>query len=346
MPYDKILIINLGGIGDLILSTAALKPLRERYKNSRIDLLAVNRAVEFMRSYNIFDNIYTYNPGSLTSFLKLLLSLRKNRYDLAMNMRTIVTRKSALKIMSVIKIINPVTSAGRDTDGLGWFFDYKVPETYIGKKHEFEYDIDLVKLFDVKVDKIDLSISLNQADIEYSGALLKEAGIPDDAFLVGMNPGGGVQSRRWNAENYIELAKLILKDTGCRIAVTGSSGESALCRRIAEGTGSERIYDFSGKTTVNQMAAIIKRFKIYISNDTGPMHICIFTGTPGVFIFGPGQPARYANYKDTDKYEILFKQPACGPCELPVCEKMTCLEAYSANDVYSAFLRLKDKFYA
>ena len=160
----RILIINLAGIGDFLLSTPSLRALRNKYNEAEIYLLITPRIYKIAKNLNYINKIVAFNLnyGGKMSFLStlrnflILIKLRKKHFDLAINMRTINTDESARKMKLFFEVINPKLKAGRDTEGRGDFFDIKIPETTIGKKYEMEYDIDTVKA--LGVDVIDRSI--------------------------------------------------------------------------------------------------------------------------------------------------------------------------------------------
>ena len=342
---NKILLINLGGIGDLILSTSAVKPLREKYIDSQMDLLVVERCVELMKSYGFFNNIYVYpETKNILKIINLLLKLRKNKYDLVINMRTVVSWLSAVKMFFVFKIINGRISAGRNTSGKGFFFDIKIPEKYLGEKLEYEYDVDLVKYLGVEIKDINIYVPYTDADIKYVEDLLKKNNIFEKDFLIGINS-GGQQSRRWPEQNFIELIKKINNQINCKIILTGSESEKGLCQNIIEKVNNQNIFNFAGLTTIKQLTVLMTKFKFFISNDTGPMHICVVMNTPGIFIFGPGQISRYAPYKNKDKYKILYKPVKCSPCEKEKCKKKECLKNINVEEVYKSVIELKEYIY-
>jgi ADP-heptose:LPS heptosyltransferase len=336
----NILVINLGGIGDILLSTAALKPLRERYPQARLDALVVGRAAPFLESYGICSRVYVF-PGTrdAAALVRLLRQLRRTRYDLVVNFRTLVSARSALLMRLLLKAIGGKVIAGRDTDGRGSFFDISVPEVMPGTLPEYSYDVALVRQLGATAPPAGITVPINDSDRAAATRLLEEHGIKQGKLLVGVNPGGSL-SRRWPSENFVQLCQMLAVTTDCTIALTGSFAEKELCRNIVAAIGLSRVYDLSGTTTVNQLAALIRRFSLFITNDTGPMHICTAVGTPGVYIFGPGIVSRYAPFRNPERYAIVRKPSPCSPCEKPVCASMECLSALSVDDVYEAAITL------
>ena len=336
----KILIVNLGGIGDLLLSFPAIKPLKEKYVGCSFDAFVVERAVGLSRDFKVFDNVFAYRPG-IFAMLKLFVRLRNNHYDLVINMRTMVSRLGALKMYGVFKIINGRISAGRDTQKRGFFLDIKIPETEPGEKYEMEYDIDTVRALGVEVrdKRIDFSPGL-KSEREVNG-VLQDHGINADDILVGIHP-GGMPSRRWPLENFLEVIKKTAEVRPVKFVVTGSVSESNLAQALVKAQGAN-IIDMTGRFDVQQMFALIKRCDLFISNDTGPMHIAAILKTPLIAIFGPGQLIRFDPRVISDKAVVLYKKSDCAPCNKEECRSMKCLKAIAPDEVVKIVLELLNR---
>ena len=341
----KILVINLGGIGDLLLSSGALRSIRTRYRDSQIDLLAVKRCGDFMEHYGIFDSIHTF-PASYPFYLiRLLLRLRKERYDIVVNMRTIVSWASAIKMFLLFAAINGKQAAGRDTDRKGFFFDIKIKETYRAGQLEYLYDACLAEKLGAVSCADDIFLPVNPGDKTAVDALLARHGATEHCFLIGINP-GGQPSRRWPLPYMRRLAESLLSCPECVIVLTGSSSEKDFCRAVSEGMDTRRLIDFSGLLTVMQLAALMQKFRLFISNDTGPMHMCVCMNTPGVFLFGGGNQNRYAPFKNTALYTLLQGYADCSPCEKRTCRSMKCMTSIPVETVLSAVTELRKRLYA
>lgn len=139
MKLNKILIINLAGIGDMLLCLPALKALGKAYPDAQLSLLTTEKVYDLVKDLEYIDNIYTlkmHYGGKLAGvfgYIRTLFALRRKRFDIAVNMRTLVTDASALKMKFLLKIINPAKTAGRNTDLRGDFFNIKILRRKRGK---------------------------------------------------------------------------------------------------------------------------------------------------------------------------------------------------------------------
>jgi heptosyltransferase-2 len=312
----KILVINLGGIGDVLLSTPALRGLKACFPDARISLLAVPRVMELAKDLPYIDEVFVLDM-KFASIIKepfLLFKLRSRRFDLAINMRTLVTDRSARKIRFLFNMIGPRIKAGRDTDGRGDFLDIKIPEAVIGQKPEMEYDIDTVKALgaDPKDRTIDFHIA--KVDLDKISVLLEDRGIRPEDRLIGIHPGGR-PSHRWPLANFAKVIEELRKKTACKFVITGDKSEKGLAAKLAHLSGGHAI-DAAGELTIKELGALIKKCDVFISNDTAPIHIAAILKTPIIALFGPGDIIRFDPKNISDKAITLKCLGAIAPAEV------------------------------
>lgn len=332
----KILIINLGGIGDIILSLAAVRALGHTYRDAAVDILVVRRAADQARSSGLFDRVFIYD-GNLLERLSLLAKLRGKEYDLAVNMRTMVSRVSAFKMYLLLFLIGARTWAGRDTDGRGDFFEVKIPETLHGDKHESEYDLELVERLGAGVKDRKMHYDVAAADEQKVRTLLREAGIPDDAVIVGIHP-GGKPSHRWPGDRFAAVMKAVSGAVKCSFIVTGDRGESVLADEVIRLSGVKAV-NMAGALTLGELAAAITRCRVFISNDTAAMHIAAIKGVNLVAIFGPGYLKRFDPRAISPHAAVLYKAAQCAPCDKAQCGSMKCLNDISVKEVAESAMK-------
>jgi ADP-heptose:LPS heptosyltransferase len=327
----SILVVNLGGIGDMVLCFPAIRALQAAYSRARVDALCVARVAPLAEGAGIFRNVYACASHPLFA-PRLLFTLRSNRYDLAVNMRTLASLPGAMKMRLAFALINARVSAGRDTDGKGGFFSVRVPEKNPGEKYEMEYDLQTAYALGADINSVQVSLQLDPGAVAFVAALLEKSGIRPGELVVGVHP-GGMPSRRWPADNFIEAMRSLAGRLRCRFVITGGAGETGLGKKLAEATGA---LDLTGKLDLKGTLALIARCGLFISNDTGPMHLAAALRVPLVAIFGPGQLQRFDPRQLTDKARILYKPSACAPCEKKHCADLKCLLSVAPDEVVSA----------
>ena len=342
----KILIINLGGIGDFLLSTPALRALRILYPKDEISILISLKVYELAEDSPYIDNAYSFDIGyggiihfgKILNNTKVLLTLRKEHFNLAINMRTLVSETSAKKIKLLLDIIKPQKRVGRDTEGRGYFFDIKIPETGWAEKYEMEYDIDTVKALGGRVNDRTIDLNIEKKSIEKVARILEKNNISKDTILIGIHP-GGMPSRRWPIENYSYMINEVYRNISCRFVISGGRDEIDLVNKLSRSTNIE-IINLVDELNIQELAALIKRCSLFVTNDTGPMHIAAVLKTPLVAIFGPGDIIRFNPRNISDKAIVLYKKVECAPCNRVSCNDLKCLEIISSREVVEAVLKM------
>jgi heptosyltransferase-2 len=253
-------------------------------------------------------------------------------------MRTLVSGKSAWEMRLLFAIIGPKVKAGRDTEGRGSFFDITIPESYAGDKYERDYDIEMaVKLGARDVDnRIDYRV--DEESREKIARVLGEHGVAGDDVLIVVNP-GGAPANRWPLERFTGAINEIYNKTNAKFVITGGAGEAGLALELGENINADAI-DLAGKLSVKELSALIERCDLFITNDTGPMHIAAVLRKPLVAIFGPGHITRYDPRKVSDKAAVVYNKVECAPCNRKTCNSMRCLKGIPPGEVVEAALRL------
>ena len=342
----RILIINLGGIGDILLSLPALSALNSRFPNSELDLLISKRISEIAVCIPHFRKIYPFYVNSRDGVLLLgaihnlftLSKLKNRRYDLAINMRTIASKQGASKIKFLLGTIKPKLTLGRDTDGMGYFFDIKVPEPIVGLKPETEYDFDTIRALGVESVSKDFNLNICADDSLKIGLLLKNNGVCESDTLIGIHP-GGMPSRRWPVERFAQVINSVSAKVNAKFVVTGDKDDLILAKKLQELVNVVLI-DFTGRLSIMDLLILIKKCRCFVSNDTGPMHMAEVLKVPLVAIFGSGDFLRYDPRNIDPRAQVFYNKQACAPCNKRDCDSMKCFEAIAPEDVASGVLKI------
>ncbi|KPK97025.1 MAG: hypothetical protein AMJ95_11250 [Omnitrophica WOR_2 bacterium SM23_72] len=345
----KILVINLGGVGDFLLSTPALRALRKTFPESELSLLATERIKELAKELSYIHEVFAFHVGyggmmpvgKLFVNLTTLLELRARHFDIAINMRTLGTDRGARNIRRLLGIIRPKKTAGRNTEGRGLFFDVSVPEHQNGQKHEMEYDLDTVQALGAKREDNKIDFPIEEASHHKVRCLLESEGIDPQAMLLGIHP-GGIPSRRWPIENFARVIEEIKERINCWFVITGSGSEAELGKRL-KAVDPASVSNLCGRLTLKELGALIFQCRLYISNDTGPMHIAALFNTPLIALFGPGDLTRYDPRVISDQAVVIYHKTECAPCDKFFCKTRPCLDRILPEEVIREALGLWGK---
>jgi ADP-heptose:LPS heptosyltransferase len=160
---------------------------------------------------------------------------------------------------------------------------------------------------------------------------------PKDA-LVAVHPSSSCESKRWPPERFAAVADRLIDEHGVKIALISGQDGVAHADQM-KNSMKHAVLDFSGKVTVSEMASIISRSELFISNDSGPVHVASALGTPVLAIFGRNEsglgPRRWGPTGAEDS--IMHKPASCDPCKAHDCDKgFVCLYSIDEDEVIAA----------
>jgi ADP-heptose:LPS heptosyltransferase len=192
---------------------------------------------------------------------------------------------------------------------------------------------------------------LTPADRVFAQGFLREAGLQDRRPLVGLHPSGGRRIKEWPLDRWRELAARLQREHSAEVLITGAAADRDLAQRLAAGLPRPP-HDLTGRLDVRQTLAVMAQLQLFLSSDTGPMHLACSVGTPTVSVFGPSDSVRYFTGGAFDgrpeRHLVVRHDLWCAPCNLirrPPAECDTeeapeCLRLVTVPAVYAAADRL------
>ena len=329
----NILIIMMGGIGNMIFLTPALKALRKALPSSSFCfLLGPYGAEKAIEGSDLIDKKIVIEPEryrGLSGYIKLIRELRKDRFTLSITSTgTNPVKSGLLCFLSGIKF-----RSGENVGGKGFFYNLKIP--FDKDCHEVESNIQLVQSLGIEVKDRSLFIQRSEEDKNFARNLFTQHGL-EGKLVIGIHPGSGVHQagfKRWPKERFSRLADQLIKDLEAAVMLFGGADEVEQADEIKRMMRSEPII-MSGKTSLAQTAALIEKCRLFISNDSGLLHVACAVNTPVIGIFGPTNPKRTGPYPDSST--VMNRELACSPCYQgkPVrCSHLECLNLISVEEV-------------
>ena len=200
--------------------------------------------------------------------------------------------------------------------------------------HQFR----LLQLLGIQEPEKELELWPGPGDEVRVEELLKQAWIAENQPLVTIHPGSRWASKRWPSERYVELIDRLAHLSKARVILTGSDQERPLCEWIQR-TSKSKPFVAAGMTSLNEMAALMRRSRVFIGGDTAPLHMAAAAGTPVVALFGSTDPLRHA--PPAARKKILKTELACSPCYRGTCPRggaghMECMKRISTDEVVQA----------
>jgi heptosyltransferase-2 len=331
----RILVKGTNWVGDTIISFPAVSALRQQLPKARISVLTRSRLAELWKANPDIDEVLTYDmpggAGRIFGELQIARLIKQKEIDLAV----IFPRSFSSALMVFLGGVP--RRIGYKGEGRGLLLTERIACTAeLLSRHRMYYYLQLIEPLGSYPSPPLPSLSLNGAQERWADTFLSQSGLKGK-MLVGLNPGATYgEAKCWPPERFAALGRRLIKDSGASILIFGSSRpqEKALNAVIAEGIG-EDCLNLSGETSLWQLAALLRRCRLLVTNDTGTMHVAAAVGTRVVAIFGPTDPRTTSPLGKG--HVIIRREVPCSPCLKRVCpEDHRCMELISVTNVLEA----------
>lgn len=329
----RIIIHGTNWIGDAVMTLPALEIVRESIPEAEITLYSRDWAEGVFATVESIDNILTV-PSDEKGIRAQAALWRKNDYDAALLLT------NSFRTALVARAAGVKKRVGYAGEGRGILLTDSIakPE-WKGVRHETEYYNALAAEFCRRIAGRDAVKGGSEPKIPVSSGILSEAydflaskGAPKGTRIIGLGPGSqNSDAKRWPAERFGELAKLLASAFNARICLFGSPAEKSVALEIAEHAG-DAVIDLVGETRLVQIPALLSACDCFISNDMGLAHVARAVGTEAVTIFGPTDPATTV---PIGSKVIRRDEVECSPCMLRECPiDHRCMTRIKVDDVF------------
>jgi len=332
----SVLVIQLAGLGDMVLATPAIHALKQLYPAASISLLANSRSADIIIGSSEIYEVFILK--GMKNIFKTLGFLRGRRYDVVINLARLYSLSGAVKMFLLFWLIRGKYWVGRNTDNKGFFYHLKIPEKLKEEKHEAESKLDIVRTLGAEVKEVKFCLNFNSDDEQFVDKLLDSGGINQNQHLLAINYSTFRPSRNWPHKFYAQLANQLYQETKATIAFLGVARDKNTFTQIKKQLNFAPL-DFIGAFTVRQLGVFLKKCALLISPDSGTVHIANALGVPMVVLFGPGEYQRYRPYNKTNTI-IINKNVECAPCFKLHCHNKKCMELIRPEEVLVAAKRL------
>lgn len=289
----KILVFSFSHIGDAVLSTAVIEPLRQGFQGCEIFFLVGSAAMEIIDGDESIDGFIVYDKREihrgLAGKFRLVQALRKEHFDLVVDLRDslwsrfIGSKRWGLRIRDRDKPIHAV----------------------------IRY-LEALKAHGVEVDGASPSLSLSESERKFASDFLAQHGIKINELLIGLHPGGGWEYKLWSANKFAQLADELIEKFKAKILLFAGPKEEPLQEYIMRLMSHQPMP--IRVPNLRYLAALLERCKLYIGNDSGPMHIATAVKTPVISLFGSTDYRRSSPYGNDNEVIQSGVNLGCNPC--------------------------------
>jgi heptosyltransferase-2 len=329
--FRKILLIDTGFIGDTVISFSTIENIKKHFKRSELHVLANPKTAAFLKENKYIDKLMFYDcpwmryqkekkkgtwKKDFVDYLKIREKISSEEYDVGVDLRGDARNILLLLYLGFIK-----RRIGYGITGLGYLLTDQVK--WNNRIREVTHNLELLKPLKVKIRTKNSKIQISKMDALKIDDLLKQHKINKSHKLVAVTIAAGYATKEWSEKNMAELSKLILdKYKKTKIIVIGSPIDNFNIPKHIDKKYHKNIVDLHGKTTLVQVAALIKKCDLLIGPDTGSMHIASAVDTPTVTLFGPTDPKRWRPAGNKKKHLVVSTNEECTLCgKLHSCEE-------------------------
>ncbi|MHB0871380.1 MAG: glycosyltransferase family 9 protein [Chloroflexota bacterium] len=323
---NRILVVKLAGIGDLLTAYPALEALRQRYPHAEISALVTPQTELLMRRSGLVDRVialdkYLFDdaggflrPKALLALARLARQLRGHSFDAIVLLHHLVTWSGVAKYALLTVASGVPLSVGLD-DGRGRFLKLAYPDQGFGGLHEVDYWLKVVGLLGAIHERPRVKLSWGLQEEGYAAEAWQQLGLGRGEVVAALHPGSGGYSpvRRWDPHGFAVVAGALVEDGLVPLVVAGP-GEEDLATQVAAEVG-PGVRVLQGAPTPLHLAATLSRCRLFVGNDSGVMHVALASGVPVVAIFGLSNHRAWGPYDpDGEMSRVVRVELPCSPC--------------------------------
>jgi heptosyltransferase-2 len=336
VQYQKILVRATNWVGDAVMSLPALRALRERFPDTEISILAKPSVADLYRRESFCDWLIPYTAPDLASKWRTARKLRASNFDCA------VLLQNAFEAAAIAFVAGIPERIGYARDGRSALLTKAIAVPRPGEipAHQRFYYLELLRRAGITTeipssDQIRLEGSLDARAMGI--ARFQESGLGD--CVIGVSPGAAYGSaKRWLPERFAEAANRLASELSATVAIFGSKGERELCEAVAAAMHAQ-VRNFAGETSLAEFIDMTAACRVYLTNDSGAMHIASALGVPTVAVFGATDDI--ATGPTGPLARVIREKVECSPCLLRECPiDHRCMSRVNAARVAEAALDL------
>lgn len=334
----RILFVKLSAIGDVVQALPTLEAVKKTFAGSEIDWVVEEAAAGILEGHPLIDRLlvsrrktwtkmllhpstFTKAAGEIAGFLR---QLRERRYDIAIDLQGL------LKSGILIGLTRAKRKIGFDgTRELSYLFLNERLPAYDKEKHALERYLDVARYLGAVDPSPTCTLPIERERVVIG---TRAAGLVKDGHkLIAINPVARWKTKLWSEGKFARLADRLVTERNAVVIFTGSPDDRAIIERI-RGMMRENSLNWAGETTLRELAALASLADVFITTDTGPMHLAAAAGARVIALFGPTAPWRTGPYGRG--HEVVRKGTTCSPCFRRTCDVgVRCMEEITVEDV-------------
>lgn len=334
----RILVRCTNWIGDCVMTTPALKVIRDNFPSARISALAKPWIRDVLVTNPSVDEVISYGNEykGLKGQYRLAGELAQRGFDLA------ILLQNAFEAAWITRLAGIPRRAGYNTDARGLLLTHKVILKKETKKiHQVYYYLRMLEGIGLKTNgrEPELFLEPQSSDAASVEKMLRREQTGNQQILIGINPGAAYgPAKRWLPEYFLAVIKRLIKETGCKVIVFGTKADTGMGEEALR-ADPDGVINLAGRTTLSEAIAAIALCGAFITNDSGLMHVAAALNVPLVSIFGSTNPVTTGPF--SKKARVIRKEFDCSPCLKTDCPSdFRCMKNITPDEVFEAVVKL------
>lgn len=328
---DRILIRGTNWIGDAVMTLPAVASVRAAYPKAHLAILAKPPVTDIYKLFSAANEIIPYenrfdNPVGV---FRLARALRLKKFDAA------ILLQNAIEAAIIAGAAGIRVRAGYNSDGRGLLLTHAIRRTRgIFKVHQIDYYLEMVKALGCA--DVDRSMHLETYISPVIAREIAQRYLPgNNKAIIGIAPGATYgPAKRWLPERFGAAADRLSADLNARVVLFGGKGDWETAEQVRKNAHTDMI-NIAGKTTLQEAVYLISQCRLFISNDSGLMHVAGALNIPTVAIFGSTNPVTTS--PPGEKTILVRKPVSCSPCLKKTCPTdFRCMTMITVDDVVAA----------
>jgi heptosyltransferase-3 len=341
--FKCILLIQLGDIGDVILTLPAVRALRDNFPNSLIVVCVREKAREIITDCSLASTVITVRKerksmkAVILDQVHWLQELRAHRFDLTIDLRT-GTRGAIIAGFSGAR-----TRIGRFADdGKLWrnrVFTHLVTPPDEGAQYAVEHNLNILSPLDLKIYDRTLHITVPSYRKQAAARLFTRENIPMNRPILAFHPFSLWKYKELQVDSCVELIDTVRQHYEMTVVITGSSEERDRADQVVARCRIKPI-NLAGKTSIGELAAVLSACHAFIGVDTAALHLAAAVGIPTLGIFGPSPAVCWAPMGS--RHAVISKNMPCIPCRRKGCDNSEisqCLDQLTVQDMHETVIQ-------
>jgi lipopolysaccharide heptosyltransferase II len=332
--FQKILVIKLRAIGDVILATPVLENLRQAFPQAQIDFLTEKPCAPIVDGHPMIHDVLVLDRRQKGAGRALIRQVRRRRYDAVFDLFG-NPRSAVLTWLS-----GAPTRVGFLFRGRKYAYNRKV-EPRGDRVHEVEFNLDALRALQIPIVSRQLHVAVNAESESFAAQFWRENNL-EDRLVIGLNASGGWYTKRWPLENFAQLGDRLRRELNAVVLLLWGPGELEEMKNIAQMMQAPCL--LVPPANLKQLAALLSRLTLLVSNDSGPLHLAAAMGTQVVGIYGPTRPDLQGPWGDGQETVVNAGLPCLG-CNGVTCKIVThdCMKQLEVEVVWQAVQRVLQK---